>query len=121
VAQNCLAGETLHSLAHRHDLSRNLIRIWVQKFEGGAFDDEAVAANTIEAYEARIATLERLVGRQALEFEFLHPDVGPPSTSPSRNVSCYPSLDRGAGPIPGRAGQGGPWAADRFRSANGGV
>lgn len=62
VAQDYLAGETLHSLARRHDLSRNLIRIWIQKFEGGAFDDEAAAADTIEAYEARIAALERLVG-----------------------------------------------------------
>lgn len=71
VAQDYLAGETLHSLARRHDLSRNLIRIWLQKFEAGAFDDEAAAADTIEAYEARIAALERLVGRQALEIDFL--------------------------------------------------
>lgn len=71
VAQDYLAGETPLSLARRHDLSRNLIRIWIQKFEGGAFDDEAAAVNTIEAYEARIAALERLVGRQALEIEFL--------------------------------------------------
>src|SRR4029078_9881248 len=68
---NPLAGETLHGLARRHDLSRNLVRIWIQKFEAGAFDDEAIAASTIEAYEARIAALERLVGRQALEIEFL--------------------------------------------------
>jgi transposase len=33
VAQKFLAGETLHSLAKRYDLSRNLIRIWVQRFE----------------------------------------------------------------------------------------
>ena len=71
VAQDYLAGETLHSLARRHDLSRNLVRIWIQKFEAGAFDDDAVAADTIEAYEARISALERLVGRQALELEFL--------------------------------------------------
>lgn len=71
VAQDYLAGETLHSLARRHDLSRNLVRIWIQKFEAGAFDDEAIAADTIEAYEARIAALERLVDRQALEIEFL--------------------------------------------------
>jgi transposase-like protein len=71
VAQDYLAGETLHSLARRHDLSRNLIRIWVQKHEAGAYDDEAVAVDTIEVYEARIAALERLVGRQALEIDFL--------------------------------------------------
>ena len=71
VVQDYLAGETLHGLAKRHDLSRNLVRIWVQKFEAGAFDAEAVAADAIEAYEASIGALERLVGRQALEIEFL--------------------------------------------------
>src|SRR6478672_6303407 len=71
VVQEYLAGETLHGLAKRHDISRNLIRIWLQKHDAGALDDEAVAADAIEAYEARIAALERLVGKQALEIEFL--------------------------------------------------
>ena len=71
VAQEYLAGETLHGLAKRHDISRNLIRVWVAKYEAGAFDDDAMAADVIQAYEARIAALERLVGRQALELEFL--------------------------------------------------
>lgn len=70
VVQDYLAGETLHGLGRRHDLSRNLIRIRTRKFEAGAFDDEATAADTIQTYEARIAALERLVGRQALEIEF---------------------------------------------------
>lgn len=35
VAQDYLAGETLHSLARRYDRSRNLIRIWTQRFEAG--------------------------------------------------------------------------------------
>ena len=59
VAQEFLAGETLHGLAKRYELSRNLIRIWVQKFEAGALDEDAVAADLIEQYEARIAALER--------------------------------------------------------------
>jgi transposase len=71
VAQEFLAGETLHGLAKRHDISRNLIRIWVDKYEAGAFDDDAQAADLIQVYEARIAALERLVGKQALELEFL--------------------------------------------------
>jgi transposase-like protein len=70
VAQEFLAGETLHGLAKRHDVSRNLIRVWVEKYEAGAFDDEAHAADKIQEYEARIAALERLVGKQALELEF---------------------------------------------------
>lgn len=71
VAQEYLAGETLHGLAKRHDISRNLIRIWVDKYEAGAFDEDAPAADMIQVYEARIAALERLVGKQALELEFL--------------------------------------------------
>src|SRR3546814_7302458 len=71
VAQEFLAGETLHGLAKRHDISRNLIRVWVQKYETGAFDEDATAADMIQHYEARIAALERLVGKQALELEFL--------------------------------------------------
>src|SRR6202035_1696453 len=71
IAQDFIAGETLHALAGRHDVSRNLIRIWVRKFEAGAFDDEARAADLLQDYEAKIAALERMVGRQALEIEFL--------------------------------------------------
>jgi transposase len=71
VAQEFLAGETLHGLAKRHDICRNLIRVWVQKFEAGDFDEDAAAADLLQQYEARIAALERLVGKQALELEFL--------------------------------------------------
>ncbi len=67
VLQESLSGETLYGLAKRDDLSHNLVRVWVQKYETGAFDD--AAADTIQAYEARIAALERLVGRQAIELE----------------------------------------------------
>ena len=71
VAQEFLAGEKLHGLAKRRDISRNLIRVWVEKYEAGGFDDDAQAADLMQAYEARIAALERLVGKQALELEFL--------------------------------------------------
>ena len=64
------AGETLHALGRRHDLSRNLIRIWVEKSEAGALDQDMASAELLGKYEARIAALERLVGRQALEIEF---------------------------------------------------
>ena len=67
VAQEFLAGETLHGLAKRHDVCRNLIRVWVQKYEAG----DLAAADLLQQYEARIAALERLVGKQALELEFL--------------------------------------------------
>ena len=71
VAQEFIAGETLHALAKRHDVSRNLIRVWVRKLETGAFDEDAHAPDLLQEYEAKIAALERMVGRQALEIEFL--------------------------------------------------
>jgi transposase len=98
VAQEFLAGETLHGLAKRYDLSRNLIRIWVQRFEAGALDEDAVAADLIEQYEARIAALERLVGKQALELEFVKgalksaPRQKSAPTSVIVGPPAYPSL-----------------------------
>jgi transposase-like protein len=71
VAQEYLGGETLHGLAKQHQISRNLIRIWVAKLEAGGFDDDEVAADIVQEQEARIAALERLVGKLALENEFL--------------------------------------------------
>lgn len=71
VAQEFAAGETLYALAKRHDLSRQLIRVWVEKYEAGALDEDAQAADLLKEYEAKIAALERMVGRQALEIEFL--------------------------------------------------
>jgi transposase len=71
VAQEFLAGETLHGLAKRHGIYRNLIRVWVQKYEAGAFDEDAAASGLLQQYEAWIAALEQLVGKQALELEFV--------------------------------------------------
>ena len=66
------AGETLHALGRRHDLSRNLIRIWIENAEAGALDVDAATAELLADDEARIAALERLVGRQALAIELLN-------------------------------------------------
>src|ERR1700712_426112 len=74
VAQEFIAGETLHGLSKRHDISRQLIRIWVGKFESGALDEDVQAADLLQEYEAKIAALERMVGRQALEIETLSRD-----------------------------------------------
>jgi transposase len=40
----------------------------VKKFEASAFDEDA---DLLQEYEAKIAALERMVDRQALEIEFL--------------------------------------------------
>jgi transposase len=49
----------------------HLIRVWVEKYERGEFDEEVEAAGLMQHYEARIAALERMVGRLALENELL--------------------------------------------------
>jgi transposase-like protein len=94
VAQEFLAGESLHGLAKRHDISRNLIRVWVEKYEAGAFDEDARAADLIQAYEARIAALERLVGKQALELELLKGALrhGPPPRNGPMSVITGPTV-----------------------------
>ena len=92
VAEEYLAGETLHGLAKRHDISRNLIRVWLAKYEAGAFDDDAKAADLLQAYEARIAALERLVGKQALELEFLKGaarSAALPRSGPRQDGDCH--------------------------------
>ena len=71
VALEFLGGEALRRLSKCHDISRNLIRIWVEKYEAGEFDEEAEAADLLQEYKAKIEALERMVGRQALEIEFL--------------------------------------------------
>jgi len=72
VVQEHLSGEeSLHGLAQRHRISRNLIRLWIKKYEAGEFTDEAAVAESMEEYEARIAALERKVGQLTMENDFL--------------------------------------------------
>src|SRR4029450_11872242 len=71
VVQEFLDGESAHALAKRHGISRNLIQIWVAKSGPGGPHSDPAAADVLADYEARIAALERLVGKLALENEFL--------------------------------------------------
>jgi hypothetical protein len=48
-----------------------LVRIWTARAEAGELDDNFAAAGILQEYEARIGALERLVGKLALENEFL--------------------------------------------------
>ena len=47
IVQEYAAGATLNGLAREHDLSRNLIRVWVAKSESGEFDPEVEAATLL--------------------------------------------------------------------------
>ncbi len=54
VVQDYLTGETLHGLGKRHDISRNLIWIWIAKHEAGTLDSDTAAAGVLTEYEARM-------------------------------------------------------------------
>lgn len=72
VVLEYLAGETLYGLSKRHDVSRNVIRLWIARYESdGALDDDTTAADLLQDYKARISALEQLAGKLALEVEFL--------------------------------------------------
>ena len=44
VVDACLNGEELRTPSQRHDVCRGLIRIWIEKYERGAYDDGAAEA-----------------------------------------------------------------------------
>jgi transposase len=71
VSQEFLAGEPLGVVSKRHAVNGHLIRTWVTKYESGALDDDVSASDLITRYQGRIASLEQLVGKQALELAFL--------------------------------------------------
>src|SRR5262245_4843522 len=72
VVESYLAGEaTLHGLARQHEISRNLIRLWVAKYEAGEFDEERISADVLARYEERVAELERKVGQLTMENDLL--------------------------------------------------
>src|SRR6187397_1198705 len=104
VVQEFLGGESPHALAKRHSISRNLIKIWVAKYEAGGLDSDTAAADVPADYEARIEALERLVGKLALENEFLK--GGPRGTLASRETPARPLLPA-------------PWSLSRRRMPEG--
>jgi transposase len=61
----------LRELARKHNLSRNLLSQWVQKYETGQLTDEVVDAMRIAEYEGKIADLERKVGQLMMEVDLL--------------------------------------------------
>ncbi len=72
IAQEFLDGRAgMHELARRHNLSRNLIRLWVRKHEAGEFNDEVAEAVRVAEYERKIAELERKVGQLTMEVDLL--------------------------------------------------
>lgn len=65
------AGTSLNELARRHDISRELLRIWVKKYEAGEFVSAGSTKVDRRAYEGKIAGLERKVGQLTMELDLL--------------------------------------------------
>ena len=100
VAQAYLDGQSLYGLAKQHDVCRNLIRLWIKKYEAGEFDAEAEAAKTLHEYQAKLAALERKVGQLTMELDFLKgalEQARSPSDGPM-SIVAGPMASRSSGP-----------------------
>src|SRR4051812_21804500 len=71
VVEEHLGGVSLNQLARRHDISRELLRTWVKKYEAGDLAGGRPATPDRRAYEAKIAGLERKVGQLTMELDLL--------------------------------------------------
>jgi transposase len=104
VAEEHLGGGIGPSeLARRHDISRELLRLWVKKYEAGEFAGGGSPRADRRAYEAKIAGLERKVGQLTMELDLLKKGLRSArraSGAPSSVVSGpEPALSEpGAGP-----------------------
>ena len=71
VEEHLGGGTSLNQLARRHDISRELLRTWVKKYEAGEFASGGSPRADHRAYEAKIAGLERKVGQLTMELDLL--------------------------------------------------
>jgi transposase len=71
VEEHLIGGTSLNQLARRHDISRELLRTWVKKYEAGDLAGERPATPDRRVYEAKIAGLERKVGQLTMELDLL--------------------------------------------------
>jgi transposase len=87
VALEFIGGATLSGLAKRHGIDRTLIRNWARKYEEGSLTSDGRMAGLVREYEKRIAALEQLAGKQALEIEFLKGALKPPALPKNATTS----------------------------------
>ena len=71
VEEHFGSGVGLSELARRHDISRELLRTWVKKYEAGEFAGGGSPRADRRAYEAKVAGLERKVGQLTMELDLL--------------------------------------------------
>jgi transposase len=72
LVQSYLAGEgTIKGLARQHGIYHSLLRLWIEKYRKGHFDEKDAVVEKVEEYEAKIAALERKVGQLTMEIDLL--------------------------------------------------
>jgi transposase len=101
VAEDHLSqGTSLNQLARRHDISRELLRIRVRKYEAGELASNGPGKADRRVYEAKIAGLERKVGQLTMELDLLKKGLA--SARQARGASsCVVSGPKPAASEPG--------------------
>ena len=102
VEEHLGEGTSLNRLARRHDISRELLRSWVKKYEAGEFAGDGPARPDRRAYEAKIAGLERKVGQLTMELDLLKKGL----TSARRARGAGSSIVSGPKPAASEPGAG---------------
>ena len=102
VEEHLNGGTSLNELARRHDLARELLRIWVRKYEAGEFTGDGPTTADRRAYEAKIAGLERKVGQLTMELDLLKRGL----ISARRPRGASSSVVSGPGPVASEPGAG---------------
>ena len=102
VEEHLGGGTSLNQLARRHDVSRELLRTWVKKYEAGDLAGGRPTTPDRRAYEAEIAGLERKVGQLTMELDLLKRGL----RSARRASGASSSVVSGPKPVPSEPGAG---------------
>jgi len=70
-----------------HQISANLIKLWLTQFDRGELTSEEAEASVIAEYEAKIAALESKVGQLTMELDLVKKTPRPPSGLDSERSS----------------------------------
>lgn len=70
----------LHGLAKRNDIYRNLIRVWIRKYEAGESDEDAAAADLLQLWLREIQSWRAAANREICASQYSH-------SLPTRNAS----------------------------------
>jgi transposase-like protein len=100
VQEHLSQGTSLNQLARRHDISRELLRIWMRKHEADELASNCPGKTDRQAAEAEIARLERKVGQLTMELDLLEKGL----TWAQRPRSALSSVV--SGPKPAASGPG---------------